>query len=278
MQFASLSATSPEEIRTAFNEAFSDYLVPVQLSAEQMEQKLQVEGFDPSCSVGAFAHQKLVGQILHSAGFWKGKPAAYNSGTGVVPSQRGQHLTQRMFACILPQLKEKGLACSLLEVIEGNDKALRTYLGVGFTTVRLLDSFKGTIAQPLADPEIQLLDRPDWQQLQQFWDWHPSWQHSPACLQRAGSSYKTFALLEGSRVIAYATINPLTNRIPSFGVSRQHRRRGLASRLFRHVQQCYPDKPLTLINVDSSASGTLTFLQAVGLQYFLRQHEMELAL
>lgn len=276
LQIDTLQSVSTEEIRLCFNEAFHKYFVPVNLNAAQFEQKLAVEGYTPSISGGTFAGSKLVGFILHSEGLHGNKRTAYNSGTGVVTSYRGQQLLRRMYDYLLPLLKEKGVQKSILEVIQENEKARRAYKDAGFTIVRELYSYQGTVEEPAAYSAVEELQIEDWSRAETFWSWEPSWQHSQQCLQRASGSYKTYGIKKGEALVAYAIINPLTNRIPSFAVAPAWRNKGLGSTLFQHLQYHFPAKPLTVINVDSQSHETIGFLEKQGLKLLVKQFEMEL--
>jgi ribosomal protein S18 acetylase RimI-like enzyme len=276
MKISTLQPTSAEEIRHSFNEAFKEYFVPLYLSAQQMEQKLLVEGFDSSISAGAFDEEELGGFILHSTGLHAGKRTVYNSGTGIVAAYRRQGLVQEMYDYLLPLLKERGFEKSLLEVILENTIARRRYEAVGFKVVRELESFKGEAAgATLHAGAVEVKDQ-HWPLLQSFWSWQPSWQHSLECLQRAAGSYKTYGIYKEEQLAAYVVINPLTNRIPSFATAPAWRNKGLATALFRHVQQLYPQMPLTVINVASQDQESTGFLQKNGLKPLLKQYEMEL--
>ncbi len=274
LQFKTLEGIAHEDIRLTFNEAFREYFVPIYLTPEQLTQKLWVEGFEARLSAGAFEGDRLVGHMLHGVGQWNQLTAAYNGGTGVLPNQRGQQLTQRIYNFILPHLQDNGIHLSLLEVIQENVKARRIYESVGFSIVRELDSFKGIISGALARPEVRELNAPDWEVLQSFWSWQPSWQHSLQCLKRANSSYKCYGIEREGQLVAYAVINPLNRRVPSFAVAPPWRGQGLGRQLLQHLQQLYAQEPLTFINIEHEAADTIKFLQGLGLQPLIRQFEM----
>lgn len=276
MKLGTLQQSSTEEIRQSFNKAFEEYFVPIYLSAEQMAQKLMVEGYDASISPAVFSAHKPAGFILHGAGTYRGIPTAYNSGTGVLPAYRGQHLVQAMYEYILPILKERGFQKSLLEVIQENIKAKRCYEAVGFRVVRELLSYKAQVAQPLLHKDVQEIKTPNWPLLASYWNREPSWQHSLQCLQRASDSYKIWGIFKDSELVAYAVINPLTNRVPSFAVAPAWRNQKNATKLFQHLQQLYSSMPLTVINVDGQDDISNGFLKSLGLTPLVAQFEMEL--
>ncbi|MEO1486117.1 MAG: GNAT family N-acetyltransferase, partial [Bacteroidota bacterium] len=143
MQIKTLSGVSPEQILKVFNTSFSDYLVPLQLTTEQLETKMKADATELSISCGVFEDEQLVAFILHGSDTIKGEKVAYNGGTGVVPSKRGMRLTTKMYEFILPILVSKGIKRLILEVISNNVPALKSYQGVGFKTKRELLCYKG---------------------------------------------------------------------------------------------------------------------------------------
>ena len=78
-----LTGADFDEIYRAFNEAFSDYIVKMTLSAEQLRELLTRRGWVPHASVAAFDDGRIVAFVLNAVDGER----SYNSGTGVVPSQ-----------------------------------------------------------------------------------------------------------------------------------------------------------------------------------------------
>lgn len=121
-----------------FNEAFSDYIVPMQLTHKQLADKIRKENVYLEMSVGAFDNEKLIGFILHGLETRQGKTVAYNAATGVVPSARGAGLSLRLYDAIVPLLKANGVTAIYLEVITRNTPALKSYEKFGFNISREL--------------------------------------------------------------------------------------------------------------------------------------------
>jgi ribosomal protein S18 acetylase RimI-like enzyme len=142
MEIRTLSGCSHQEILAAFNGSFSDYFVPLQLTLEQLENKMRTELVDAELSVGAFADDNLIGFILHAYDIVEGRKTVYNAGTGVIPNYRGEGLTRQMYDFVLPELRAKEIDSLILEVITENAAAIRSYEKVGFRRVRKLTGYK----------------------------------------------------------------------------------------------------------------------------------------
>ncbi|WP_299334835.1 GNAT family N-acetyltransferase [uncultured Psychroserpens sp.] len=277
MIIKSLEHTSTTDILNTFNLSFSDYFIAFALSLEQLEQKLKSEDIDLSISVGAFHENQLVGFILHGKRKLNNISTFYNAGTGVIPCERGQNLTQRMYQFCIPTLIAKNLKQGFLEVISNNDAAISIYKKVGFKTTRSLPCYKGI---PQIKPAniavgIRALDTVDWNLFKSFWDWNPTWQNQPETLNSISETLKTLAAYYNDMLIGYMIYNPKTNKIHQFAINNTHRHLGIATHIFDYVSK---GKSVTLINIDQNDVATNSFLNTLKLEQFLTQYEMTILL
>lgn len=276
MRFQSLASVSLAELTHTFNEAFSDYFVPLQLSVEAMAVKLRSESIDLRYSIGAFEGAQLKGFILHGIDTWSGRRAVYNAGTGVVPAFRGKGLTQQLYAAIVPRLKEEGMVQHQLEVIEQNAPAIRVYEKVGFTQARTLSCFRGR-AEGEADPELSFdeVTTPDFEAYRVYWNYTPTWQNDLPAVQLALDAHKVIELRKGAERVAYAIYAPASGRVKQYAVHPAYRRQGFGRQLFQYLSRAIGDRDVTLINVDDSDTASLHFFNAIGFQRFLGLWEMK---
>lgn len=276
LQFKSLENISPDVLLETFNESFSDYFVRLQLTKEQLERKLVSDSIDLSLSAGVFESEKLIGFILHGIALVNDEKAAYNAGTGVIPSKRGQHLTKLMYRFILPSLEAAGVKNCYLEVMEQNIQAIKSYESTGYEIHRTLICFKGIpqIQEDKKQYPVIALEEMDWDKWASFWDWQPSWQNAVTALKNTGSGNNTIGIHLDEELVAYASYNPQNNRISQFAVAKDYRNQGLGSALFQYIFN-QNKAELFLINVDAAASGTISFLKSIGLVAYVNQYEMK---
>jgi ribosomal protein S18 acetylase RimI-like enzyme len=269
------------KIYKAFSNAFSDYLVPFDLSLEDLKYLFERRGYDLNISVGAFNEEKLVGITVNGIGNWKGKLTAYDSGTGVIKEYRKKGIAKQMFTESLPILKENGIKQYLLEVIKTNVGAYELYRKAGFRVVRELDFYQTSKTDLVytkivnhSELEFKLIEKPDWNMFKSFWDFQPSWQNSEEALKRKIDFLKIIGVYKNSELIGYGIIESHTGDIPQIAVSKDFRRLGIATSLFRVLINYSCVESLRVINSASSYSPFKHFMKSLYFQTGDGQYEM----
>lgn len=273
MTIRTLESINLNVLLDTFNLSFSDYFVPFKLSMEQLEYKILSEHIDLSISVGAFSEENLIGFILHGKRELDGLKTFYNAGTGVVPKERGQKLTSRMYEFCIPILKAKLFKQGVLEVISNNAAAIPIYKTIGFEIIRQLPCYRGI-------PQIDKINRritiknattTDWKTFKSFWDWKPTWQNQPETIDTQAKTLEIAVAYLDHYPVGYIIYNPKTNKIHQFAVQSSHRKQNIGSSLFNHVSK---GKSVSLINADGNDLQTNSFLKHLQLEQFLTQYEM----
>jgi ribosomal protein S18 acetylase RimI-like enzyme len=265
-----LTSTDFDPVLAAFNEAFADYYLPFHLGPAQFEEMIRRRGIVLELSAAAFDEGRIVGFTLNALGTWDNSGAAYDSGTGVVPSHRRLSLARRLMDQTIPALREAGAQTFVLEVLEVNERAFDLYRKLGFEPTRKLDCWRIDIAglKNSSIAELSIDDIPD-----DFSEVKPSWQNSLECLRRSSDDRTVFALHDRSRLLGYAIVHLATGDLAQLAVAREHRRKGYGTRLLQHAAAA-AGKPLRMINVDAGADAARAFLTASGAQRFITQTEM----
>jgi len=277
MQLSTLKNQSLESILAVFNESFSDYSVPLQMTLEQLRTKFIADKVNLDYSVGAFSEGNLVGFVLHGENLIDGDKVLYNGGTGVIPSARGQKLTQKMYQFILPKLKAEGVAYLKLEVISDNTPAIRSYENTGFKIVRKLNCYQGTLnakAGTFTYDTHELKDL-NWKYLQTFWDFKPTAQNSITTISKTLDQVKSICAFDKETQIGYVIVNPISRRIQQIAVDKNYRRRGVATGLMARVVEEF-GTDFKVINVDAGSVAANAFFKSVGQELFLVQNDMRM--
>lgn len=277
--FRTLEHTSLDQLLAVFNHSFSDYITPLQLSRDQLEQKLRSDNVDLAISAGAFLEEELVGFILHGYREQEGRKLAYNAGTGVVPGQRGQGLTKKLYDFIFPLLNKRGVQTLSLEVITGNKPAITVYQSIGFKEKRVLHCYRGNVIQKqeTAAIDIRPFNHYDWPVLRSFWEVQPSWQNAITAVEVLRDSNVSIGAWVDGELRGYIILNPNNKRIQQMAVHPGFRRKGIGTALLAQVVEEYGPQ-LSVINVDAASESANAFLEKAGLERFLSQYEMEMEL
>ncbi len=277
-----LEKTSFLEIAQTFNDVFADYFFPVRITKEQLEDKFSYEGGRLDLSVGIFENRKLVAFMLHFIKVIDGEKIIYNGGTGVDPEYRGNQLTSKMYDFIIPILKDNHVARMVLEVITKNSSAFKIYRNRGFQILREVECFQGKLNGVIqnelsASFEIIELTDLDWNSLQSFWDYVPTWQNSITTMNNRQQQNLQLGILQKGTIVGYLIYNPKLKRIHQLAIDKAYRNRGLGSQLLNRISGLEVQN-ITVINIDSRMKNLKSLLQKRGLQYTFKQYEMELKL
>lgn len=270
-----------ETLAITFNEAFSDYLVAIKISEEQLAEKIKSSNIRLDLSPGAFVDGKLVGFVWHGLGQRNGSPVLWNGGTGVIPSQRGQGISGKLYDYILPELRERGYERTALEVIIGNDPAIHTYQKKGFEVTRTLDCFRGRLAEPTVGGISDSLDRRilkkplDWTSLHRLRSWQPTFQNDDARMDLLGDKIRAEGIFSGEELVGYILFDARWDYgdIYQFGVREDYRQQGIGKYLLS-IAQYRKTVPLKIINVDAGHQPSTAFFKAIGFERIIGQYEM----
>ena len=278
MDIKTLYNINTNELVEAFNQSFSDYIVPLKITKEQLENKIKSENIKLEYSVGAFENNKLIGFILHGFDIVEGNKIVYNAGTGVIPEKRGNQLTLKLLEYIIPKLKEQNIIKIKLEVITENKVAFGIYNKIGFEIIRELNCYKGKINSEIESKfEVRNLKNYDWKLLKSFWDWEPTWQNAISSIENNKDLHSAIGVFDVDKLIGYLIYNPNSNRIQQFSVSKKNRNQGVGKHLFKYISQKNIAE-FSTINVDCNSIETNEFLKRIGLEVYIKQYEMELSL
>lgn len=245
-----------EAVHAGFVDAFSDYVIPLSPTREQLCEMLTRRGWRPEVSVGAFEGERLVGFTLNALD----GDRAYDSGTGVAPTHRRRGLARELTERSFGLLRDAGAREYVLEVIDSNTRAVELYRATGFVETRGLQCwrYESSSLQAFESSSVQ----PAW------CDVAPSWQNSAASIARADDPHVVLGDANG-----YAIVFPGSGDLAQLAVRREARRRGVGARLLNAAASA-AEKPLRIINVDDRDAGIAAFLEHAGAMRTVRQLEM----
>ncbi|WP_413513158.1 GNAT family N-acetyltransferase [Myroides odoratus] len=280
MKLIDLSQVDTHDIVQVLNESFSDYIIPLQLTIEQLELKIAAENIQLNLSIGVLDEGKLVGFMLHALNPVEGKLTAYNAATGVIPSHRGQGLVGKMYGVLLERLRPLQVEQLVLEVIEGNHSAIRAYEKMGYHKARKLVCFEGEITEinPISHAEIRELNTFNWLDFQLFWDIQPSWQNAIPALEKSSPRCRILEAYIDEVLVGYLVFNPTSKRILQLAVKPENRRQGIGTKLLQSMIAYTASTSVFAFNIDDTSLETAAFFHSFNFKSDLAQFEMKRAL
>lgn len=144
-EIKNLSHVSYEELADTHNLVFSDYVIPMYITPEQIEAYFKVSGVDYSRSFGGFYKGKLIGFLANAVDIYNGKPAAWDAMTGIAKEHRGKGLFSKLFEHTRQCLAGNDIKSYYLDVITTNENACSVYQKKGAKIVREFAFFTGSV-------------------------------------------------------------------------------------------------------------------------------------
>ncbi|MDD3059088.1 MAG: GNAT family N-acetyltransferase [Sphaerochaeta sp.] len=266
----SLAEVGIDHLLEAFNDAFSDYDVPMQMDKTQLVRHMHTNGCSLDDSVGLFDEERLVGFLLVA----RRTTTAYDGGTGIRVAYRGQGLAHLLIDEAIKHTAKRGCTSFVLEVLDTNERAKKLYEKHGFATIRTLACHRRERPTPLREGTLKLeqqselcLGRGECQ---------PSWQYSEQSL-KAGS-YTGFAIVCNRETVGTLCLDTKRGMIAQIFIEPNQRRRGYAKEALLAAQALCESDHLSFYNVDTACLDLQGFLAAVGFHCVLTQSEMHRSL
>jgi GNAT superfamily N-acetyltransferase len=122
-----------KEVRDAWNKGFEGYSIDVTITMERLLHSMVTEGKYPDTSLIAFDNDQPVGLVLNAIREIDGKKIAWNGGTGVAVSHRGQGIGEELIGKSIELYKVNGVDAAYLESIANNEPAIKLYEKMGYT-------------------------------------------------------------------------------------------------------------------------------------------------
>jgi GNAT superfamily N-acetyltransferase len=220
----------------ALTTCFEGYIVPMRMTGEQYERRFRAEHLDPFASAVWFDGEAPAVIALICRRGSTSRLAAF----GVAAAQRSKGLAKATMKDVIAEARARGDARIVLEVIEGNDAALRLYESLGFTMRRRLVGYDWS--PPLGDRAPKNLREVDLAEaamlLTGFADSDLSWQFDPAGLFGLSPPTTGFAL--DNTAVAILEPSGETLRVHGIAVDPQRRRSGLGRMLLEGIAATRP--------------------------------------
>lgn len=279
------SSVATADLWCALNSSFSDYVVPLQLDAEQFAFFCAQRDFSAKQS---FVAKDPDGQI---AALWLATAPrpdlsgrCYSLATGTVPAFRRKGLLKRLFAEVSAHARSCGATGFQHEVITTNAAAVAAYRDLGFADVRevaiwsvprsgLADKSRH-VREEISIRSMAPQDIPD---TASWFEAMPTPQNSRRAVINVPYGALAYGAYRFGRLAGWGAVFA-NGAIAQIAVDPECRRQGVGSALLAELALSVSGKELTAINVDIKAITTNGFLRSLGAEEVLRQNDMVLTL
>lgn len=262
-----------KNLTEVFNLAFSDYAIQITHTPESKKHRLLRARVELDQSIGAFDDDgQLIAFMLSGIGQWHGQPNVYNAGTGVIPSHRGQRLVKKMYDYAIPLWKKEGYGQVSLEVLVGNDFAIKAYESVGMTIQNRLISYHGQLPQEPLSSEFHFTqkDTINWKKYAPYHAFYYSWDFCQDGVNAVADIYNAYELSDSNQhILGYAIVNK-QGQIAQAGVKESTHWLVLLNALGKHYKQ------LKWINIDEHQTILIETLKSIGWEKLVEQFEMKM--
>ncbi|MBN1201154.1 MAG: GNAT family N-acetyltransferase [Anaerolineae bacterium] len=266
-----------EAFTAAFNLAYSDYFMPIAMTAPSFRALIERDDLDLRASVAALDGDEIVGTGLLGIR----EQVGWIGGLGVIPERRRQGIGRQMMVYLLDRARERGLSTVKLEVIEKNTGAYHLYCQLGFTGGRYLLALNREPGQvPEPDMSYQIKPQPVIELLEHYTVFHDTpncWQRALPSLTAIAPHAEGWAAVVNGRVASYALgwANDHTIRLIDFAADPGCDRPAAAQALLAHLHRQHPAAHGSSYNIADN-DPILPAYQALGYTVALRQIEMQL--
>jgi ribosomal protein S18 acetylase RimI-like enzyme len=136
------------------NQGFSDYFVKIHFDTRTLLRTIRYDQIDGSQSWIIVMDGEDVGACMVARRGWTSRLASM----AIIPEARGKGIGTWVVGRLLRQARARGDRWMDLEVIEGNDPAIRLYESHDFKTVRRLLSFQASSTDVVSEDQLREVD------------------------------------------------------------------------------------------------------------------------
>lgn len=147
MEFIPFNQVPLPQATALWNQAFSDYMIPIEMSEEALAKRLTDLQLSPSMSLVAMVEGQLAGIMLYGHHLLNGEKIAWIGGMGVHPDYRRVGVAQALIGEAVQMSEKLGVNRLLLEVIKGNERAEALYRRLGFDELNRVSFSKGQLTK-----------------------------------------------------------------------------------------------------------------------------------
>lgn len=255
-----------EEVRTQiWNDGFSDYLRPIHMTVEQLNNRLKTLNLSEENSFVVFENGIAKGITLYGVKEFQDTKTSWIGGLAVHPDYRKEGIGIAMLDYSEKLSRQLGIELVTLEVIAENKKALNMYQKEGYEIARQVSFLKGNIKDSKAESSITLIET---HELIDESDLTIPWQN------RLFHGYKQYIIEKNKQKIGYIVYQKNEQIMQIFQLSLPQEQ---ISDLLSHLKKEHQIETIVGVNLLSDSREVHGLIEA-GIEVDLDQYQLEKSL
>lgn len=184
IRYQRCSEVEESHVHQAFQTGFSDYILKMEIAKEDFIKRFfGPEGNRMETSFIAFYNDEPVGVILGGIRNYEGIKTMRCGALAISPNYRGTGISQKLFELHKEEALKQGCKQLFLEVIVGNDRAIRFYKKLGYEKIYDLVYLRNEelsqlkIGKTTSNVVVKRLELQDFKTTIDKWNYHINWQN-----------------------------------------------------------------------------------------------------
>ncbi|MCU0096449.1 GNAT family N-acetyltransferase [Bacillus sp. OR9] len=281
IQYKRCSEVSIDLVYEAFRDGFSDYIIKMEVSKEDFIKRfLGTEGNLLEHSFLALDGGKSIGVILGGIKDYENIKTMRCGTLAVHPNYRGIGVSQKLFELHKEEALQNECKQLFLEVIVGNDRAIRFYNKLGYEKVYDLSYYNlkdltKIISKGGKGIEVKQLEFPSFKvEIQKWLHFHINWQNDMDYIEKTNNTF--YGAYVGNELNGSICINE-QGKISFIFVDKDYRNIGIATSLLLRASE---ELNIAILSIGFPNNNLLEgFLKKTGFEKnSLAQYEMYLLL
>jgi len=241
IQYKRCSEVSIDLVYEAFRDGFSDYIIKMEVSKEDFIKRfLGPEGNLLEHSFLALDGDKSIGVILGGIKDYENIKTMRCGTLAVHPNYRGIGVSQKLFELHKEEALQNECKQLFLEVIVGNDRAIRFYNKLGYEKVYDLSYYNlkdltKIISKGGKEIEVKQLEFPSFKvEIQKWLHFHINWQNDMDYIEKTNNTF--YGAYVGNELNGSICINE-QGKISFIFVDKDYRNIGIATSLLLRASE-----------------------------------------
>ncbi|MCU4989913.1 GNAT family N-acetyltransferase [Bacillus cereus] len=241
IQYKRCSEVSIDLLYEAFRDGFSDYIIKMEVSKEDFIKRfLGTEGNLLEHSFLALDGDKSIGVILGGIKDYENIKTMRCGTLAVHPNYRGIGVSQKLFELHKEEALQNECKQLFLEVIVGNDRAIRFYNKLGYEKVYDLSYYNlkdltKIISKGGKGIEVKQLEFPSFKvEIQKWLHFHINWQNDMDYIEKTNNTF--YGAYVGNELNGSICINE-QGKISFIFVDKDYRNIGIATSLLLRASE-----------------------------------------